>query len=61
MYAPHNGRMPKVLTSSFNEELGQVEYIFSDKTGTLTQNEMQFKYCLIGNALYGDKVPQKPK
>ncbi|EGR28497.1 phospholipid-translocating p-type flippase family protein, putative [Ichthyophthirius multifiliis] len=59
MYSPHNDKMPKVLTSSINEELGQVEYIFSDKTGTLTQNEMQFKYCVIGNTLYGDKVPMK--
>ena len=59
MYSRPNGRMPKVLTSSINEELGQVEYIFSDKTGTLTQNQMQFKYCVIGNTLYGNKSSTK--
>ena len=37
---------------SLNEELGLVNYIFSDKTGTLTCNKMQFKYCVIGNVCY---------
>lgn len=53
----------KVQSSNLNEELGQVEYIFSDKTGTLTQNIMDFKCMSIGNYEYGfynqgDNKPQ---
>jgi phospholipid-transporting ATPase len=35
-----------VQSSSLNEELGQIDYVFSDKTGTLTQNLMEFKKTL---------------
>ena len=54
IYDRKNKLMTKVQTSTLNEELGQVKYIFSDKTGTLTKNYMQFKKMSIGNKSYGD-------
>ena len=40
-------------TVSINEELGQVEYILTDKTGTLTCNKMEFRNIVIGKEMYG--------
>lgn len=38
---------------SISDDLGQIEYVFSDKTGTLTQNVMEFKKCTINGKSYG--------
>ncbi|XP_020907982.1 probable phospholipid-transporting ATPase IF isoform X2 [Exaiptasia diaphana] len=45
-------------TSDLNEELGQIEYIFTDKTGTLTENDMQFKECSINGQKYCEEEMQ---
>lgn len=47
-----------VRTSLLVEELGQIDYIFSDKTGTLTRNIMEFKACTIGGRCYAEEVPE---
>ncbi|KAJ3384903.1 hypothetical protein HDU92_003332 [Lobulomyces angularis] len=36
------------------DDLGQIEYIFSDKTGTLTCNVMEFRKCSINGVVYGN-------
>lgn len=42
-----------VRTSTLPEELGRIEYLLSDKTGTLTQNEMELKKLHMGTVAYG--------
>jgi len=54
IYDKKKKTITKVQTSTLNEELGQVKYIFSDKTGTLTKNFMKFKRVAIGLKQYNN-------
>lgn len=58
MYHAESNTAALARTSNLNEELGQVEYIFSDKTGTLTRNLMEFFKCSIGGEVYGSGVSE---
>ncbi|XP_053467441.1 phospholipid-transporting ATPase IB isoform X1 [Ictalurus furcatus] len=53
MYYAETDTPAMARTSNLNEELGQVKYLFSDKTGTLTCNVMHFKKCTIAGITYG--------
>ena len=53
LYDSVNDEPMRVRTSVLNDDLGQVGYIFTDKTGTLTANLMQFRKCLVDGVSYG--------
>ena len=54
MYDKRSNTWAKARTTTLNEELGQIQYVFSDKTGTLTQNIMTFNKCSINGRSFGD-------
>jgi P-type E1-E2 ATPase len=53
MFDTNQGIEAGVQASNLNEELGQIEFLFSDKTGTLTCNVMEFKKFSCGAFSYG--------
>lgn len=55
MYSEKRDKCCKVSSFSLNEELGMIKHIFSDKTGTLTCNQMEFKFLCSGNRIYGEQ------
>jgi magnesium-transporting ATPase (P-type) len=54
MYDADTEKYALSRTSDLIEELGQVDFVFSDKTGTLTQNKMMFRKCSVNGVIYGE-------
>lgn len=61
MYHEASDTPATARTSSLVEELGQIDYIFSDKTGTLTCNVMDYKMCTIAGIAYAEVVPDEKR
>lgn len=53
LYYPLTDTAAGVQSSNLNEELGQINYVFSDKTGTLTCNIMEFRKFSVSGRSYG--------
>ena len=53
LYCQEDGYFSTCRNSDLIEEMGQVQLIFSDKTGTLTQNKMVFKKISVDGIIYG--------
>ncbi|KAI8558557.1 hypothetical protein RHMOL_Rhmol04G0104100 [Rhododendron molle] len=56
MFDIETGTRAHAANTAISEDLGQVEYILTDKTGTLTENKMVFKRCFIGGIFYGNET-----
>ncbi|KAJ6245375.1 putative phospholipid-transporting atpase [Anaeramoeba flamelloides] len=58
MYHEETDTPAKARTSNLTEEIGIIDYIFSDKTGTLTCNIMEFMKCSVGGISYGEGITE---
>lgn len=52
LYDPETNKRVQCRAMNITEDLGQIQYIFSDKTGTLTENKMMFRRCCIDGVDY---------
>lgn len=52
MYDPKTNTRTQCRALNITEELGQINYLFTDKTGTLTENKMVFRRCTVGGVDY---------
>ncbi|XP_022144115.1 phospholipid-transporting ATPase 1-like isoform X2 [Momordica charantia] len=58
MYCRMSGSRFQCRSLNINEDLGQVRYVFSDKTGTLTENKMEFRRASVHGKNYGDNLSE---
>ena len=59
MRDPRTGQPCTPRTWNISDDLGQIQYVFTDKTGTLTENIMEFRKCSIGGIVYGGKYGEE--
>ncbi|KAG4992835.1 hypothetical protein JHK87_026292 [Glycine soja] len=57
MYDACSGSRFQCRSLNINEDLGQIRYVFSDKTGTLTENKMEFQRASVHGKNYGSSLP----